>query len=84
MASRAPLTEDQQDERDAAEDRARNHDLTPVQRIERLETLATQYFGSHHFEQPAPVFNPDAERDAARARFQKEMEDIEKKARGAN
>lgn len=86
MATKASpaISEDVQDERDAADDRARNHELTPAQRIERLETLATQYFGSHHFEPPAPVFNPDAERDSARVRFQKEMEAIEAKARGGN
>jgi hypothetical protein len=78
------LSEEKQDERDAADDRARNHDLSPTQRLERLEMLATQYFGSHHFEAPAPTFNPDAERESARAAFMKQMEAIEAKARGAN
>lgn len=53
----------------------------PFARIARLEKLAFQYFGSHHFEAPTPVFNPDAERDSARARFQQEMERIETAAR---
>lgn len=59
-------------------------ELTLVERIERIENLAALYFGAHHFEAPAPVFNPDAERDSARARFQQEMERIETATRKTN
>lgn len=69
---------------DPATERAAEHELSPAARLERLENLATLYFGAHHFEKPAPVFNPDAERDAARTRFQREMEAIEAKTRAAN
>lgn len=70
------------DERDAAEERARAHDLTPAQRLERLETVCAKYFGTDHFEvSKDKVFNPDAERDDARKRFQAEMERIETAAR---
>jgi len=59
-------------------------ELTLTERIDRIEKLAHMYFGAHHFEAPAPVFNPDAERDSARARFQQEMERIENEARKPN
>lgn len=50
-------------------------------RVTKLEALALQYFGADHFETPAPVFNPQAAADDARARFMKEMQEIEAKAR---
>jgi len=65
-------------------ERMEKEGIGPLARIARLEKIALQYFGSHHFEAPAPVFNPDAERDSARARFQQEMERIEAATRKTN
>lgn len=58
-----------------------SEELTVDDRIERLEKLAALYFGAHHFEKPAPEFDPDAARNDARARFQRDMEEIEAKAK---
>lgn len=58
--------------------------LSPEDRFLRMERLMMQYFGTHHFAPPALAFNENAERDAARARFQRDMEEIEAKARAGN
>jgi hypothetical protein len=52
-----------------------------LDRLVKLETLAKLHFGDHHFETPAPVFNPQAAADDARARFMREMQEIEAKAK---
>lgn len=63
------------------EERFRKENMGPLARIARLEGLALKYFGEHHFEPYIAPFNPEAERDSARARFQQEMERIEAAAR---
>jgi len=69
-------------EAEAADHRARDHALSPAQRLERLENICSLHFGVDLFSNTKPlVFNPDAERDSARARFQQEMERIEAEAR---
>ena len=59
-------------------------EMSLEERLVRLENLAAKFFGTEHFAPPAPVFNPDAERDAARRNFQAEMERIEAAAKKPN
>lgn len=68
--------------REAAEKRAHEHELSPPERLERLEMLCAKYFGVEHFVTVSEtVFDPEAERNSARIRFQQEMERIETEAR---
>jgi hypothetical protein len=52
-------------------------------RLTKLETLAALHFGTEHFALPVPVFDPNAEAEAARQRFMRDMQEIEAKAKTA-
>lgn len=58
-------------------DQYRRENMGPLSRIERLEALARQYFGTHHFDPPVAVVDPEAARKAARERYTREMEEID-------
>jgi hypothetical protein len=50
-------------------------------RVTKLEKLLALHFGTEHFAPPVPVFDPNAEAEAARARFMRDMQEIEAKAK---
>lgn len=56
-------------------------EMSPENRLLRLERLALLHFGNHNFEVSAPVFNPENERESARARYVADMERIDAEAR---
>lgn len=56
-------------------------EMSITERLNRLEMLALQYFGSHHFEAPSAAFNAEAERESARIVFERQMREIEERVR---
>lgn len=55
-------------------------EMSPHDRLTRLENLFTQYFGTHHFEPPPKPYDPEAAREAARRRYIADMEAIDASA----
>lgn len=71
---------------DEIEDRSGMSDdgvLSWQERFLRLERVAIQHFGRDFFTVPAAVYNPELEKEAARARYVRDMEAIDAAARNA-